>query len=58
MVYIWSCVWECDNTPIQLYGMFRMEYSRAVLLKAWFANKGVRMVCVSEEQEEVTQRIA
>lgn len=57
MRYLWSCVWECDNTPIKLYGIFELDYSSAVVLKDWFKVRGIRMVCIGEVNDEITLKV-
>ena len=56
MRYIYALLWACDNTPLRTTGLFEADYDYVeTVLKPFYESKGVRVVCVAEVNEEVTQ---
>lgn len=54
-MYIYALVWTCDNTPVRGIDMFTSYhgYIEDVLIP-FYEPKGIRVVCISSVEEEVT----
>lgn len=56
-LYYYALIWDCDNTPLkQEPFVCYVEYADNVLIP-WYAERGIRMVCIDSVCEEITQVI-
>ncbi len=56
-LYYYALIWACDNTQLK-QGIFvcYIDYADKVLIP-WYAERGIRMICVGPIEEEVTESI-